>query len=98
MYDIAKEHRTHGEVKSTILESRVTTPFGKDYGFNCTCNKASTKFPKSTTTSKYYRERIFDGLSLGAKERDLELIRYENTEIWRQNISPPKSEAWHGPC
>ena len=30
-----------------MLESRVTTPFGKDYGFICTCNKGSTKFPKS---------------------------------------------------
>jgi hypothetical protein len=31
--------------KSIMLESRVTTPFGKDYGFICTCNKGSTKFP-----------------------------------------------------
>jgi len=45
----------HGEVKSTMLESMVNTSFGKDYGFICTCNKGSTKFPKSTTTSKYYR-------------------------------------------
>ena len=29
----------HGEVKSIMLESRVNMPFGKDYGFNCTCNK-----------------------------------------------------------
>ncbi|KEH28011.1 hypothetical protein MTR_5g058575 [Medicago truncatula] len=43
-------------------------------------------------------ERILDGLSLGAKERDLALIRYENTKIWRQNMFPPKSEAWHDPC
>ncbi|KEH20008.1 hypothetical protein MTR_8g064570 [Medicago truncatula] len=35
-----------------------------------------------------FMEQIFDGLSLGAKERDLELIRYENTKIWRQNIFP----------
>jgi len=40
-----KEHRIHGEVKSTMLESRVTTPFGKDYGFICTCITGSTKFP-----------------------------------------------------
>jgi len=33
MHDYAKEHRIHGEVKSTMLESKVTTPFGKDYGF-----------------------------------------------------------------
>jgi len=29
-----------------MMESRVTTSFGKDYGFNCTCNKGSTKAPK----------------------------------------------------
>ncbi|KEH37811.1 hypothetical protein MTR_2g047978 [Medicago truncatula] len=39
------EHRKHGEVKSTMLESRVTTSFGKDYGFICTCITSSTKFP-----------------------------------------------------
>ncbi|KEH26634.1 hypothetical protein MTR_6g061795 [Medicago truncatula] len=33
-------------VSSTMLESRVTTSFGKDYGLNCTCNKGSTKVPK----------------------------------------------------
>ena len=35
MHDYAKEHRNriHGEVKSTMLESRVNTSFGKDYGF-----------------------------------------------------------------
>jgi hypothetical protein len=42
---------TNGEnmvkYKSIMLESRVSTPFGKDYGFICTCNKGSTKFPKS---------------------------------------------------
>jgi len=37
----------HGVVKSTVLELRVNTPFGKDYGFNCTRNKGSTKFPNS---------------------------------------------------
>jgi len=31
--------------KSMMLESRVTTPFGKDYGFICTCITGSTKFP-----------------------------------------------------
>jgi len=46
MHGDAKEHRIHGKVKSTMLESRVTTPFGKDYGFICTCNKGSTKVPK----------------------------------------------------
>ena len=47
MHDYAKEHRNgiHGEVKSTMLESRVTTPFGKDYGFKCTYIMGSTKFP-----------------------------------------------------
>ncbi|KEH32663.1 transmembrane protein, putative [Medicago truncatula] len=30
------------------------------------------------------QERILDGLSLGAKERDLELIRYKNMKIRRQ--------------
>ncbi|KEH26833.1 hypothetical protein MTR_6g076045 [Medicago truncatula] len=29
-----------------MLESRVTTPFGKDYGFKCTCITGSTKVPK----------------------------------------------------
>ena len=41
--------------KSTMLELRVNTPFGKDYGFNCTCITGSTKLPKFTTPSKYYR-------------------------------------------
>ncbi|RHN65808.1 hypothetical protein MtrunA17_Chr3g0083991 [Medicago truncatula] len=41
---------------------------------------------------------ILDGLSLGAKERDLELIRYKNMKIERQKYVSPKSEAWHGPC
>jgi len=45
MHDYAKEHRIHGEIKSTMLESRVTTPFGKDYGFICTCITGSPKFP-----------------------------------------------------
>jgi len=31
-----QEQWKHGEVKSIMLESRVTTPFGKDYGFTCT--------------------------------------------------------------
>jgi len=35
----------HGGVKSKMLESRVNTPFGKDYGFTCTSNKGS-KVPK----------------------------------------------------
>ncbi|KEH33569.1 hypothetical protein MTR_3g047175 [Medicago truncatula] len=35
--DIAKVH---------MLESRVTTPFGKDYGFKCTCITGSAKVPK----------------------------------------------------
>jgi len=47
MHDYAKEHRKHGDVKSIMLESRVNTPFGKDYGFICTCIIGSTKFPKS---------------------------------------------------
>jgi len=34
-------------LRSIVLESRVTTPFGKDYGFKCTCITGSTKFPKS---------------------------------------------------
>jgi len=47
MHDYAKEHIKYGEVKSIMLESRVNMPFGKDYGFNCTCNKGSTKFLNS---------------------------------------------------
>ena len=38
-----------------MMESRVTTPFGKDYGFIFTCNKGSTKFPELSTTSEHYR-------------------------------------------
>jgi len=37
MHDYAKENRKHGEVKSNMMEPRVTMPFGKDYGFTCTC-------------------------------------------------------------
>jgi len=55
MHDYAKEQRKHGEVKSIMLESRVNTPHGRDYGFTCTCISGSTKFPKSLTTSEYYR-------------------------------------------
>jgi hypothetical protein len=32
-------------IRSMMLESRVTTPFGKDYGFKYTCITGSTKFP-----------------------------------------------------
>jgi len=53
MHDYIKEHRIHGEVKSTMLELRVNTPHGRDYGFICTCITGSTKFPKSTTTFEY---------------------------------------------
>jgi len=33
--------------KSEMLEPRVNTPFGRDYGFICTCIIGSTKFPNS---------------------------------------------------
>jgi len=46
MYDYAKEHRIHGEVKSIMLDSKVNMPYGKNYGFICTCITGSTKFPK----------------------------------------------------
>ncbi|KEH17057.1 hypothetical protein MTR_0048s0020 [Medicago truncatula] len=47
MHDNAKVHRIYMvRVSSTMLESRVTTPFGKDYGFKCTCITGSTKVPK----------------------------------------------------
>jgi len=39
--------------KSIMLESKVTTPFGKDYGFICTCNKGSTKFPNYNFPYEY---------------------------------------------
>ena len=55
MHDYAKEHGIHGEVKSIMLESRVITPFGKDYGFICTCITGSTKFPKFSTSFEYFR-------------------------------------------
>ncbi|KEH37490.1 hypothetical protein MTR_2g040085 [Medicago truncatula] len=32
--------------------------------------------------------RILDGVSLGAKERDLEQIGHKNMKIGKQNISP----------
>jgi len=38
------------------------------------------------------------GLTLGAKERGLELIQSKTTKIRRQKYVSPKSEAWHGPC
>jgi len=56
MHDYAKEHRIHGKVKSTMLESRVTTPFGKDDGFICTCNTGSTKFPNYNYPCEYIGE------------------------------------------
>ncbi|RHN69912.1 hypothetical protein MtrunA17_Chr3g0129931 [Medicago truncatula] len=40
--------------------------------------------------TKLIKERILDGLSLGAKERDFELIQYENTKIRRQKYVYPK--------
>jgi hypothetical protein len=33
MHDYAKIRRKYSEFRSTMLELRVTTPFGKDYGF-----------------------------------------------------------------
>jgi hypothetical protein len=55
MDDYAKEHKKHGEVKSIMLEPRVSTPHGKDCGFICTCITGSTKFPKSLTPFGHYR-------------------------------------------
>jgi hypothetical protein len=43
MHDDAKNIEYMG-ARFIMLEVKVT-PFGKDYGFNCTCNKGSTKFP-----------------------------------------------------
>jgi len=43
----------HGMVKSAVLELRVNTPFDKDYGFNCICNKGSTRFPNSNHPYEY---------------------------------------------
>jgi len=34
-------------LRSIMFELRVTTPFGEDYGFICTCITGSTKSPKS---------------------------------------------------
>jgi len=45
MHDYVIEYMVR--FKSTVLELRVSMPFGKDYGFNCTCNKGSTKFSNS---------------------------------------------------
>jgi len=55
MHDYAKEHGKHGEVKVHTMEPRVTTPFGKDYGFICICNKGSTKVPKLQPPLWMYR-------------------------------------------
>jgi len=46
MHDYAKVYRKHGVIKSIMLEPRVNTPFGEDYGPNYTCITGSTKFPK----------------------------------------------------
>ncbi|KEH33094.1 hypothetical protein MTR_3g022755 [Medicago truncatula] len=43
---------------------------------------------KSTPPLINNNGRILDGVSLGAKERDLEQIGHENTKIGKQNISP----------
>jgi len=40
-------------LRSTMLELRVNTPFGKDYGFICTCITGSTKFPNSNSPYEY---------------------------------------------
>jgi len=53
MHDYAKENRKHGVVKSIMLESRINTPFGKDYGSICTSITGSTKYPKFSTTFEY---------------------------------------------
>jgi hypothetical protein len=53
MHDYAN---TNGEIMvrlSHMLESRVTTPLGKDYGFICNCNKGSTKFPNCNYPYEY---------------------------------------------
>jgi len=42
-------------LRSTMLESRENMSFGKDYDFNCTCNKGSTKFPKLSTAFEHCR-------------------------------------------
>jgi len=55
MYGYVKIQRKHGEVRFTVLELGATTPFGKDYGFMCTCITGSTKFPELSTTSERYR-------------------------------------------
>jgi len=46
MHDYSKEHRKHGEVKSIMLESRVKTPFGKDYWFQIYLCHRFYKVPK----------------------------------------------------
>ncbi|KEH37718.1 hypothetical protein MTR_2g046040 [Medicago truncatula] len=51
----------------------------------CTCRSHNEPYVWGLANSK---ERILDGLSLGAKERDLEPIGHENMKIERQNTSP----------
>ena len=53
MHDYAKEYRKHGEIKfHNVGAQRVTTSFGKDYGFTSICNKVLKKFPTLSTPSK----------------------------------------------
>ncbi|KEH23967.1 hypothetical protein MTR_7g498260 [Medicago truncatula] len=46
----------------------------------------------------FENERMFDRLSLGAKERGLEADSGRKYEIWDKNMLLPKSERRHGPC
>jgi len=50
MHDYAKEH---GVVQIHVLEPRVTTPYGKDYGFKCTYITGSIKFPNYNYPYEY---------------------------------------------
>ena len=51
--NMLKNGENMAKLRSIMLDSRVHAPFGKDYGFKCTCITGSTKFPNFSTTSEY---------------------------------------------
>jgi len=64
MHDCAKEYRKHGEIKSNMLQPRVTTPFGKGYGLKCTCITGSTKVPELQPPPNFigYRDNTWSNI------------------------------------
>jgi len=50
-----KKHKKHGEVRFNMMESRVKSSQGKNYGFTSICNKVLKKFPALSTPSKRHK-------------------------------------------